>query len=81
MNKKENEIVDMDWKQLSEFTLSFFSHSSIKSASSRTADHDTTSNWSKFFQAGKEEYRKLVREIMEKSDPCVLLLCSPPGAG
>ena len=80
MNKKENDIMEMDWKQLSEFTLSFFSHSSIMSTSSRTADH-TTSNWSKFFQAGKDEYRKLVREIMENSEPCVLLLCSPPGAG
>jgi hypothetical protein len=151
MNKKETEIMDLDWEQLSEFTRSFFSHSSFKSASSQTADHTTTlglkwkeagskkpstgteinskllaaalqkkvefkkeewedlkvadlkvadlstdsyikagnsyfkpaatSDWSNFFKAGANEYRKRVEEIMEQREPCVLLLCSPPGAG
>ncbi len=146
MNQKENEIMDLEWEQLSDVTRSFFSHSSIKSASSQTSDHTTifglkwkeagsekpstgteiknellaaavqekvefkkeewedfkvadlstdsyvkagnryfrpaaTSNWSNFFKAGAEEYRKRVEQIMVQTEPCVLLLCSPPGAG
>ena len=80
VGKKESDILEMDWDQLSKFTRSFFSHSSVKSASHQIAE-SAKSNWSEFFQPGKDEYRKKVREVMEHSEPCVLLLCSPPGAG
>ena len=80
MSKKESDIPEMDWDQLSRFTRSFFSHSSVKSASHQIPE-SARSNWSEFFQPGKDEYRKKVRELMEHSEPCVLLLCSPPGAG
>ncbi len=81
MNRKDDAIQSLDWEEMSSFTRSFFSHTNIEFASPQHASIPEDKGWSKFFEIGQDDYRKTVSTLMEHSEPCVLLLCSPPGAG
>jgi hypothetical protein len=70
--EKEDEIQNMDWDALSRSTRSFFS---------QEMDCPQQQDWSKFFEIGEDDYRETVVKLMDHKDPCILLLCSPPGAG
>ena len=81
---KDTQIPDMEWEELSKFTRSFFSQS--RKLGSDGA-HREDLNWSKCDGRNEDgtneadDYRENVKELMMDSEPCVLLLCSPPGAG
>lgn len=79
ITKKDEQMIDWDWDRLSDFLRMFFRHSDRIPTSPQTTDD--RSSWANFSQAGQDDYRLVVRKMMENSEPCVLLLCSPPGAG
>ena len=75
LHKKEGQIMDMDWTSLSNHTRNFFSNGM------ETANATEGVNWSACMQPGADDYREQVKKLMQGNEPCVLLLCSPPGAG
>jgi hypothetical protein len=76
LHRPEETIPDMEWEELSRFTRSFFRDTKSK------GDDQSPSDWAACLESNcDDDYRKKVRALMEAKDPCVLLLCSPPGAG
>jgi hypothetical protein len=79
-----------DWDVMVRFTRSFFRNAAARpSADEARADRgrevggdgDTWSAAGNEADAPHDDYRAVIRRIFRDSDQCVVLLCSPPGAG
>ena len=73
-----------DWDVVFSYTRSFFRSAADQLPASEGAA--ASEDWSVVGGQGPpteegSDYRKTIREIFTEADPCVVLLCSPPGAG
>ena len=76
----EETMCNMSWEDIESFIRSFFSNAAAtpdgEDPSRQATESDTESDIQQ-----RTDYRIIIRSIFNENCPCVVLLCSPPGAG